>query len=311
MPALDIQSSGDIVVRGFLFTTLLLVIGTGAFQQITLRMVRRRGTRAGLAVAPAADRRATSIAFAAAVALLVAVAGRLVVQQATVTTDLTTTVAATRWGHAWLLQLGATLVALAFLWSMHRTNRGRRGALAAMLVLAVTPMLSGHAMKTDPLVPLTVVSGTVHVLGASGWLGSLAVLLLAGVPAARQLEDADRHVAVAELVHAFSPVALICAGLVILSGSIVTLVHVRSAAALWSTAYGQLLLLKLGIFTLVTAAGAYNWRLVRPALGGEVATTRLQRYATLELAVALAVVAITALLVATPLPRELGIVLHG
>jgi len=55
----------------------------------------------------------------------------------------------------------------------------------------------------------------------------------------------------------------------------------------------------------VVGVGAYNWRLVRRRLGDEVTTRQLRRSATLELCIALVVVAVTAVLVATPTPANL------
>jgi putative copper export protein len=312
--AFSAGSMGYVAVRSMLFTALLLVIGAAAFQHVTLRIVRRRGRRAGIALTQSAEHRASGVAVAACVLLLAAVLGRLVAQlYATADLDegITRALAATllfrtAWGWGWLVQLGATVLALVSYLFVRRTGRGTVGAVLATLLLAVTPMLSGHAVATTHFPGLTVTAGTIHVLGASGWLGTLAVILLAGVPAARQLDPVDRHAAVAELVNAFSPAALVCAGLVVVSGTFVTWVHLGAGTALWSSEYGRLLLIKLAVFGIATGFGAYNWRLVRPALGNDIGTGRLRRYATLELLVAAAVVVITAVLVATPLPSKLG-----
>jgi putative copper export protein len=307
-------SMGYVAVRSMLFIALLLVIGATAFQQVTLRIVRHRGRRLGMALARAADRRASGIAVAASALLLAAVLGRLVAQlYATadldegVTRALTATLLfRTPWGWGWLVQLSATALALVSYLLIRRTGRGTAGAVLATLVLAVTPMLSGHAVAAAHFPGLTVTAGTIHVLGASGWLGTLAVILLAGVPAANRLDPVDRHAAVAELVSAFSPAALVCAGLVVVSGTFVTWVHLGTGIALWKSEYGRLLLIKLAVFGVAAGFGAYNWRLVRPRLGNDIGTGRLRRHATLELIVAVAVVVITAVLVAVPLPGALG-----
>lgn len=310
-----VESPVYAVVRGIIMITLLLVVGTAAFQYVTLRIVRRRRSRAGLAIAEPAHRRASAIALTASCVLLLAVVGRLVAQLYTladadegITRELASTVLLqTGWGWGWLLQLGGTLLAIAGFFRLSRTGRGAAGALVAVLALSATPALSGHALSSGTYAPLAIVAGTIHVLGAGGWLGTLAVLVLAGLPAAQQLEPGDRSVAVVELVNAFSPTALVCAGLVLATGTLVAWIHLGSIADLWHTSYGRLLLIKLGVLGGVAGVGAYNWRLVRPVLGDDGATQRLRRSAVLELCIALLVVAVTAVLVATPTPAELAL----
>jgi len=69
---------------------------------------------------------------------------------------------------------------------------------------------------------------------------------------------------------------------------------------------GRTLLVKIGVLTVVFGTGAYNWLRVRPALGTEAAGSRLRRSAILELAVGAIVLAVTAVLVATPPPACRG-----
>ena len=53
------------------------------------------------------------------------------------------------------------------------------GSEAAVLALAFTPALSGHAVATSAL---AVVSDGLHVLSAGGWLGTLLLMVVAGLP---------------------------------------------------------------------------------------------------------------------------------
>ncbi|HSH46764.1 MAG TPA: CopD family protein, partial [Longimicrobiales bacterium] len=110
--------------------------------------------------------------------------------------------------------------------------------------------------------------------------------------------------AVAALVNAFSPIALVFAGLVVLTGALSAWLHLGTPSALWTSGYGRVLLAKLGAVGLVAAAGAYNWRRARPRLGDVPAARRLTRSATLELAIGALVLVITAVLVATPPPGD-------
>ncbi len=142
------------------------------------------------------------------------------------------------------------------------------------------------------------------MLGAGGWLGSLLVLLVAGIPAARQLGEGRRGVGVAALVRAFSPTALLFAGILVATGVFASWLHLGSISNLWQSEYGRTLLLKLGIFVLVFGTGAYNFRRVLPVLGEDAGTRRLRRSAGFELAVGAVVLLVTAILVATSPPAD-------
>ena len=123
---------------------------------------------------------------------------------------------------------------------------------------------------------------------------------MAGIPAAMRLPEAERGPGVAALVNAFSPTALVFAGLTSVTGVFAAWLHLGAIPALWQTSYGQTLMLKLGILSVVAATGAYNWLRVKPSLGGVDGAKKMHRSATVELAVAVLVLVVTAILVATP-----------
>jgi putative copper resistance protein D len=106
----------------------------------------------------------------------------------------------------------------------------------------------------------------------------------------------------ASLVHAFSPAALGFASLVALTGLVSAWLRLGSLSALWGSGYGLVLLLKLALVGALAAVGFHNWRTVRPTLGTDAASTRLERSAKLELGVGLLIIVATAILVATPTP---------
>ena len=75
-----------------------------------------------------------------------------------------------------------------------------------------------------------------------------------------------------------------------------------SLDALWTTPYGVILLLKLFFVGLLFAAGAWNWRRMKPRLTGDNSIAPLRSTAFLELMLAVAVLAVTSILVALELP---------
>jgi copper transport protein len=143
----------------------------------------------------------------------------------------------------------------------------------------------------------------VHQLLAGLWLGSLAVMVIAGIVPALRAPSAVRGTAVAEMVNGFSPLALIAGPLLIVTGVITALRHLHPFSALWSTPYGYALLLKLCLVVIVFALGAWNWRRQRPRLGSEEAAGGILRSSLLELSVATLVLMVTAVLVSLPSPR--------
>lgn len=177
-----------------------------------------------------------------------------------------------------------------------------------VVAAAFSPGMSGHAAAAAKLAPLPIVADGLHVLGAGGWLGSLLVLLLIGIPVALRLSAAERGPAMAALVKAFSPTALLFAGMVVGTGVFAAWLHLGSTPALWESSYGRTLLAKVAVLSIVFATGAYNWLRVKPVLGEEFAAGRLRRSAAIELAAGAVVLAVTAALVATPTPvRSTGV----
>ena len=308
--ALDAESPVYVGARWLLFTAMLVVLGAVTFP---LAVVGRMGAALDPGMRVDIRRRAARIGLVAAGALLGAVLLRLVLQSTAMHgvgrafegALLSTMLGQTVWGWGWLLQITAVLVSLGGFWLAARDRAvGWAAAGLGAMALAVTPALSGHAAAAPRWVPLAVVADALHVLGAGGWLGSLFLLVLVGVPLALRQGGGGHHEALAGLVRAFSPVALVCAGLTAATGVLSAWVHLPALDALWTTRYGWFLLGKLALLSLVAALGAYNWRRVAPALGDATGSVRLRRSARAELAVGGAVLLVTAILVATPTPLD-------
>ena len=213
---------------------------------------------------------------------------------------------ATCWGWAWLAQMTACLLAVIAFGLAHRGGNNRGSwALAATcaLILAVTPALTGHAIGSDEAlfaVPLDVL----HVLAGSAWLGTLALILVVGVGAAAKAPgEVSIGSRVAALINAFSPLALLCGGAVVATGIATSLLHLEPISRLWTSAYGMTLIVKLAVVSLLFSVGAWNWRRVKPNLGGPAGVIALRFSAKLELTVSMLVLAVTAFLVALPLPE--------
>jgi len=140
----------------------------------------------------------------------------------------------------------------------------------------------------------------VHLLAAGAWLGGLLPLGMVVVSCRmKQLSDDDT---VFMLSH-FSSMAYVAVAALLASGSINSWFLVGSLSTLIGTGYGELLLLKLGLFGLMLCLAASNRFWLVPALAkspissqSELALARLRRHIVAEQILGVLVVGIVSLL---------------
>jgi len=179
-----------------------------------------------------------------------------------------------------------------------RASSGLGWTLAAIgiLITVLQPVYTGRgAGKIN----------AVHVYAASTWLGTLLVLTLIGIRGVIRAgpPGLSRAELVCDLVNAFSPLALIAASVVAITGLTTAWMHLKRLSALWTTSYGMALVVKL-IFVLgVVTMGAWNWRRVRPSLRESGSEEIIRRSATMELTFGALVLLATAVLVTLPSPK--------
>lgn len=286
------------------FAAIIVIVGAVVFALIVAPATHHRVPDLDAAFVIDARRGAATAGRIATIALAVAIAARLVAQSYAVngappSGEFVANVVRTPWGVGFVLHALATVVLLVA-FARSRSARWRLAALAAVL-LAVGTALSGHAAGSGRWTTMAIVSDSVHILAAGGWLGALLLILAAGVPATARMEPLGRGLVVREMVHAFSPMALACAGALASTGIIAAVLHLGTWGALTGSDYGRILLIKIAGLVLVLAAGTYNWLRLRPALDADRVGT-LRRTAGVELLLAFAVLVVTAWLVATPPP---------
>jgi copper transport protein len=295
-----------VLTRAVSFATLLALIGAVVFRVAVLGRSRALDARVRDTLSVVTATRAAVVCGV----FLVAALAKLHLQHRMMMGDVGLDVAhmrtmamETRWGSVWLTQLGAGVIALmGFVIASRRRSVGWLIAGASCAVLSVTPALAGHAGASERLQTVSVLTDTLHVIGAAGWLGSLLWLVVVGL--VMHPEAGEGRARVALLVRAFSPAALSFAALVTATGVVSAWLRLGSVPALWGTSYGQVLLLKLAVLAGVAGTGLYNWKRVQPALGTEGATDRLSHSATVELSIGLVVIIVTAVLVAMPTPLD-------
>ncbi|HEX6534907.1 MAG TPA: copper resistance protein CopC [Gemmatimonadaceae bacterium] len=309
----DVDSPLYAAVRWLGYAVLITLAGTVVFTRLVVPRAAALGLDDPLLVDRAASR-AARVGWIAGWLLVVDVVLRLLAQAYAVSGGaapgggaVAALITGTVWGWGWMLEAAAALLAVFALGRARRGHAGGWGAAGiAVLALALSLALSGHAVASPHFPALLVLADAVHVLAASGWLGTLLAVAVVGIPVALAAAEEERGRAVARLVNAFSPLALTCAALLALTGVIAGWVHLGTLGALGTSEYGRVLVIKLGVIALLAALGAVNWRVLRPALGDVAAARRLRRSATAELVMGAVVLAVTAVLVATPPPAENG-----
>ena len=159
----------------------------------------------------------------------------------------------TRSGSMEVWRIGLTLVAL---WAAALARRPRVAALFAFGALAASGAI-GHPAAIVPLASIP--AKALHLMASALWLGGLLWLATAGT--------AD-HASFHREAERVSSVALVAVIVVALSGVAQTLLFLPSVRALFTTAYGWLVLAKAAGMVILIAFGAHHRYRVLPALGG-------------------------------------------
>jgi putative copper export protein len=285
--------------RWFAYACTLWIGGTVIAELLLVRAAVDVGPLGRRLAGPALGVAATLVALRTG--LLWAQAWLLFALDEPVTSDLVRLVATrTSWGAGWICQLVAAIVALiGFALRRAGVPIGRSVAALGCAGAVLSVPLTGHAVEQGWL---SVPAGAqmLHVASATAWIGTLAVL--AGL--VLRLGTATAHDQVARAIHRFSPLALAASATLVLSGATTSWLYVGELSALWTTAYGRALALKILLFAATASVGYVNWRRVRPHLGAGAGTERLRRSVAIELTWATVLLLVTAALVARPMPMR-------
>jgi copper transport protein len=285
------------VVRALDFLLLLLVVGGVVMLVVGLgrASTRTRGRLVRLLVAASVALAATALG---GIVLQGAAAGGFGLLEAA-DADVVSAVLGTRFGETWAVQaMLAVATALALLVTA-RAPRWLPGALAPAVLLLLTPSLSGHASVSGVFALLADVA---HVAAAAVWVGGLAALVLALVWA-----GAERWELAVSAVPRFSLLAVGAVSLLLVSGTTSGYLQVGAWRGLWETTYGRLLVVKVVLVLPLLLLGLYNNRRAVPRLRVRLASAaeraRFLRTAGVELALMVAIVGVTAVLVSEPPAR--------
>jgi copper transport protein len=196
----------------------------------------------------------------------------------------------------------ATVLLLALAVALATT---RAAAAALLLLLAFVALaVSGHANSADPRLP-AIVADWAHLVAGAVWAGGIGQIAATWLgPGAGGL----RRDLLTEVLPRFGRLALPAFFAVAATGVASGLIELGEPSALWSTGYGQVLMVKIALVALVAAASWAHAMRLRPRLvaanphppaGLAGAHRRLMRA---ELPLLAGVLGAAALLVVFPLP---------
>jgi putative copper resistance protein D len=185
----------------------------------------------------------------------------------------------TRFGQVWSARLG-----LAVLLALSLPPRPRWSFIPLILAagLLIAPAWTGHAGATPGAAgQFHLVADVLHVLAAGAWIGSLPPLAML-LAAARRAKEPGWTDVVATAIRRFSLLGMASVAMLLATGLVNTWYEVGSFANLVATAYGRLIVLKLGLFAAMVAIAAVNRFHLTPRLAAVGAVRQLQRNSLAE-----------------------------
>ncbi|MFG1320899.1 copper resistance CopC/CopD family protein [Xanthobacter autotrophicus] len=177
---------------------------------------------------------------------------------------------------------------------------GRLLSLAALILTGCALAASGHAGAAPPQT-LTRPAVALHAVGIAFWAGALVPL---GTAFASRSSDAAVALRRFSVLAPFAVLPLGVAGLLL------AVIQLESLQALWTPAYGAVLLVKLALLVPLFGLAVVNRiRLTAPAERGEArAIAKLRCSIRAEMALILVIFAVAAVWRFTPPPRVLAVI---
>jgi copper transport protein len=267
---------------------------------------RKRARTANITLAAELAPRAREFGIGAVIVALLANVLALAVQatnldSGSLISRIGDTVSDTRYGRLWLARVGLLLlmgVAFRFLPWLDPVKKWPITA-AGLVIAALLPLpvsMNAHAAALEAGRTTAIAFDYVHLLSASVWFGGL--VLLFGVLIRALRGQVARRVVLAQALPRFSAMALVCWGLLAVTGVYAWWLQVGSWEGLRETQYGQSLLFKLILVGIVFLIAALNLLVITRKLAQTDPTTQPRWFGRLGYAVIAELVLTTLILLA-------------
>ena len=177
-------------------------------------------------------------------------------------------------GKAWQIRMVALMLTLSFcIAGWRRPAFTLAGVSLSAAVALMTLAWTGHGAATEgKLGWLHLGSDISHLLAAGVWIGALFALIFLIFLPFRRMDEA--HVQLSHRAfEGFSSIGTLAVGILIASGLVNawTLVGPEHAGTLFTSLYGRLLLLKIGLFGVMLLLAGANRYFLNPAFARAVA----------------------------------------
>lgn len=220
------------------------------------------------------------------------------------------------WGTRWIQrQFVLAAIVVAFFVAGRLRGSGRERASEAALWVALAGGL-GYLLLVAMISHGSSVPGSfwavaadfAHLVASAVWIGMLAQLAFFLVWA-RQVPKAQRPAVLASHLQRFSAIAATSVIVLLASGTVNGLTQIPVPEAMFNTAYGRALTVKLCVMSLLLAVAGVNALYLRPRLveedgGSEVLSRRLSIVLRVELGLAIAVLLVAGVLVQYATSRQ-------
>ncbi|HET6313912.1 MAG TPA: CopD family protein [Chloroflexia bacterium] len=289
------------LTRSLLLASAALLVGGAIFSALVVRPTLANDP-GGPALLPVLRRGLGRAGTIAAAVLLLALALDLVLQIGSIVGGglgvglqnlalAGTLITSTGYGYAWIVKVaaGAALLAVMLVaWRAGQPSEGKAPlpvwsiATLAGVGLALGEALSSHAaasgsgssaasggtLVSGGVIPLPLLSDWVHLTTAFTWAGGLGYMALVLYPAFRSsgLSSEEQRAVLGRAVPRFSRVALLSVAILAVTGTYNALVHTTDLGAFATSAYGQVLILKIALFAFLMPLGAINLLKLTPLL---------------------------------------------
>ena len=320
-----IQSPADPAVRWIIYIGIAVFAGGLLFELlIPARVARTEDEHESLSFTFRVSDSFTSIALIAIIVVILAQIAQIALQSAIAFDDASASVDPTRlfdiltqsdWGRFWSWRFTAAILAALALFAAIQTRKTAARSLkddeledlpfttespfgiAALAIggiyLLLISLTSHNAATPTDIRWFAIATDLIHVLAATTWVGGIAYLLVASVHAIRS-EDQSSRTVLLTFATRFAPLAIFATTILVASGIVSSLLQVAIPEAL-NTPYGRVLGAKIILLAILIALAIRNNRSVaKSSKSGNASTRTLQRYITIELAVAFAVLLATA-----------------
>lgn len=269
--------------------------------------------RAPAAVAAQLRRRVGRMAVGGAAAALLAQLPLLVIQVhslGAVAGGAWSLLTGTDYGRRWLVETTLLVALLASVVLVVRGRRPRRvlSAAAALLAVAVTvaAAVGGHTGGDSAPTTFGVLLRSTHLLAVDLWAGGLAALVLVAISLRRRPAGEVQAGTLHALATGYARWAAPAFAVLVITGLVLAGAEVATVTALLSTAYGLILVAKVGLVGVVAVVAARHRGLLtrRTRQGGDHRlASRLRLSLPVEAGLAMFIVVLAAALASSPPAR--------